>query len=257
MRLTLEKRRKAMNLEFGIKKWAAWAPGLECIEHWQSWAAGERAMSPDGVPELKAMAPMLRRRLDRIGRIALFTAWECLGEDRDIPMVFASRTGETPRSVRLLQQMTGGESLSPTDFALSVHNAIGGLFTIARQDTANCTAMAAGIETLPHALVEAALLLQDAPQVLLILSEDTLPEAFAAFADEEEATFAFSLLLEKATPGKPHFRLNLTTQDAPATGTTEMPWGLQLIRLLASDNTRLELQGARRHWCLDKIDHAH
>lgn len=245
-----------MNLEFGIKKWAAWAPGIECLAHWQSWAAGERAMTQDGVPELKAMAPILRRRLDRIGRIALFTAWECLGEDKDIPMVFASRIGETPRSVRLLQQMTSGESLSPTDFALSVHNAVGGLFTIARQDTANCTALAAGRETLPHALLEAALLLQDAPQVLLILSEDALPEAFAAFADEEEAVFAFSLLLERATPGTPHFCLHLKTNDAPVSCANEMPWGLQLIRLLAGSNTRLELQGARRHWRLDKVNHA-
>lgn len=240
-----------MNLEFGLKRWAAWAPGVETLADWTEWAAGARLLQSEGVPELKAMPAMLRRRLDRVGRIALQTAYDCLGESKDIPMVFASRTGETPRSVRLLQDMAQGELLSPTEFGLSVHNATGGLFTIARQDMANCTAIAAGLETLPHGLLEAFLLLEESPAVLLVLYEDVLPAPYSRYADELQQPFACSLLLTRPAAGIDYFRLG---QQGPSTkGVVDgLPWGLQLLRMLAGGQELLELNGSLHRWCLEK-----
>jgi hypothetical protein len=80
---------------------------------------------------------MLRRRAGFLSKMALEVAYQCLGEQIDVPTVFCSRHGEAARSVDLLLDLAKGEPLSPTSFGLSVHNATGGLFSIARRDHAN------------------------------------------------------------------------------------------------------------------------
>lgn len=214
-------------------------------------------MSEDGVPELKTIPPMLRRRLNRTARIALHTATECLSGQSHVPMVFASRNGETPRSVQLLAQLMQNEQLSPTDFGLSVHNATGGLFTIARGDTASCSSLASGKETMPHAVIEAVLQLQEAPAVLLVLSEDILPQPFIGFADETQHTFACSLLITRTQSDGECLQLHMEPATAPAPEPVEeLPWALQLVRLLAGSEPHLHLQGQQRLWSFNKVAHA-
>lgn len=247
-----------MHLQFSIKQWSAWTPGIETQADWQEWASGQRQAEADGSPALKAMPPMLRRRLDRSGRIALHTAYECIGDRKDIPMIFASRNGETPRSVRLLQDIAKDELLSPTEFGLSVHNATGGMFTIARQDMASCSALAAGIETLPHALLEAFLQLREVPEILVVLYDDALPEAFSHYADQAQIPFACSLLLTPASADTVNFELSLQQiQNHSPREITDLPWHLQLVSLLTKQTSQLDFKGPNRHWHLARVNHAH
>lgn len=243
-----------MKVKFGIKKWAAWTPGAQTQDEWKAWAAGQRELGSEGVPDAKAIPPMLRRRLERIGRAALQVASDCLGETRDIPLIFASRNGETPRSVRLLEQLAAGEALSPTDFGLSVHNAAGGLFTIARQERTDCSAMAAGIETLPHALLEAVLHLQEHAAVLLVISDEILPEANLPYADEQQQPFACALLLEAAQDSALPLQLQLTAHDGSEVPAYDMNWTLQMLRWLCSDADHVQLTAATRRWRLERCD---
>ncbi len=247
-----------MHLQFSIKHWSAWTPGIETQAEWQEWASGQRQALADGSPALKAMPPMLRRRLDKSGRIALHTAYECLGERKDIPMIFASRNGETPRSVRLLQDIAKDELLSPTEFGLSVHNATGGMFTIARQDMASCSAIAAGIETLPHALLEAFLQLEEVPEILVVLYDDALPEAFSHYADQAQIPFACSLLLTRPAADGINIQLTLNSaENKTPRQISDLPWHLQLVYLLTEQTSQLDFKGPNRHWHLAKVRHAH
>ena len=87
---------------------------------------------------------MTRRRLNRIGRSALQVAYAVPANHPPCPVIFASRFGDRERSVLLLNALANNESLSPTAFSVSVHNAIGAIFSIERGDTENYIALARG-----------------------------------------------------------------------------------------------------------------
>ena len=177
-------------MRFHVKQWAAWAPGLTTSEAWLAWAPAPFAPVGPEVPALPDVPAMARRRIERLGRLAYHVAAACEGDDRGLPAVFASRHGDVARSIELLKTMAQGETLSPTSFGLSVHNAIGGQYSITRQDPANVVSIAAGPLTAEAGAVEAWGLLQDHPDVLLVVYDVTLPLAYSAFADEPAADFA-------------------------------------------------------------------
>ena len=182
---------------FGVIRSAAWAPGIATEEEWSAWARGELPLGRDGEPRLEQMPAMLRRHAGRLGRMACDVAYRVLEGERDIPIVFCSRYGEVGRSVDLLTAMVSGESLSPTSFGLSVHNAIGGLFAMARADTANCIALAAGDESAEYGVLEAANLVADgAGRVLVVVADTPLPAVYESFADVASAAFAWAALLD-------------------------------------------------------------
>lgn len=72
---------------------------------------------------------MQRRRIERLGRMAIQTACWCQeAEESGVPLVFASRHGDVARSMELLEALAADEPPSPTTFGLSVHNAIAALY---------------------------------------------------------------------------------------------------------------------------------
>lgn len=175
---------------------------------------------------------MMRRRVDTLGRFALQVAWWVQQDMVGMPVIFASRHGETERSFALLQTLNQNEPLSPTSFGLSVHNAISALYSIARRDGALYQAIAAGPATIEQAVVEAASLLADgAAEVLLVYYEAPLAEAYHAFADEPECTYAWAWRLRQPKPGDA--RCRLTLRPNRATGTIQpavLPHGLEVLR---------------------------
>ena len=137
---------------------------------------------------------MQRRRIERLGRMAVQAAWWCSqAETAGVPLVFASRHGDVQRSFELLEQLARGEPMSPTHFGLSVHNAIAALYSIVRGERGNYLALAAGRATAEAALVEAAGLLADgAPEVLVVVYDARPPAAYASFLDEPDPFYAWS-----------------------------------------------------------------
>ena len=183
-------------VRFSIAAFAAWAPGVETEEAWIDWSSGHRAIQGDSEPAVRAMAPMLRRRAGFLDRMALEVAYRCLGDRNDVPAIFSSRHGETSRSVELLTDLAKGLPLSPTTFGLSVHNATGGLFSIARGDHASSSALAAGLSSVEHAVIEACGLLADgASEVLLVVYDRPLPAVYATYQDCHEQPFAWAWLI--------------------------------------------------------------
>jgi hypothetical protein len=222
---------------FRVARWAAWAPGLPDPAAWQAWLAAPAWPLPagDAVAPLAEVPAMTRRRIDPLGRAALQVAWWVQGAEPTGPVVFASRWGEIARSVALLQQLSLGEALSPTAFSLSVHNASSAVYSIARGDTANYTAVSAGSASASAGVCEAlGLLVQGERQVLLVSAESALPEPYQAFDGCAGPVRAWAVLLELAEQG---LRLQACApgRDDP----TELLPDLATLRFLT---------GAAPHW---------
>lgn len=197
-----------MQFEFVIVDWAAYGAGLLQQQDWLDWAReAPRLPAPliDVVPPLTEMAPMMRRRVDRLGRLACQVAYWCKPEGTPaMPMVFASRYGDAARSLHLLGDLAQEQALSPTGFGLSVHNAISALYSIACGDTQNTVVVTAGRATVLAALTEAAALLADgAEEVLIVYYEAPLPPPYDQFEDQPALEYAWAWRV--AAPSKvPH-----------------------------------------------------
>ncbi|NUA28055.1 beta-ketoacyl synthase chain length factor [Cupriavidus basilensis] len=236
-------------MEFGIRAWAACAAQLETQQAWQAWSRAPWLPKGDALPTLAAMAPMLRRRITALGRAALHPAYACqLGVD-GIPVIFASRHGDTLRPLQMLGDLADGEPLSPTAFGLSVHNAIGALYSIDRGDPGNLQALAAGRDTVEAAVVEACGLLADgAREVLLVHYEAPLPEAYAVFADEPACLFGWAWRVGMPQAGQPVFSLEVVGEALPAAAGVPLPHGLEVLRFMLSGDSELRYTGERAGW---------
>lgn len=173
---------------------AAWAPGLDSDEAWRSWAKAPWAPTGDALAPARDVPPMLRRRLDPLGRAALQVAAQAVAERPAEFTVFVSRRGAAQLSLDLLGQLAAGEPLSPAGFGLSVHNAIAAQLSMWRGDRGGYAALAAGCEGVEQGLHEIAARLHGAPaaQALLVVYEAPVPAVYARFRDEPDACFAWA-----------------------------------------------------------------
>jgi hypothetical protein len=148
--------------------------------------------------------------------------------------VFVSRHGETPRTFDILRDLAAEQPLSPTQFSLSVHNAVIGLWSILRGETSEMTALAAAGDGLEHGVLEAATLLEEgAAAVLLIITEESPPAAYAPWIDDVPFPYSLGLLLTLSTceskhsansPGRWPHALNLLQALSTQQSTLQHPW---------------------------------
>jgi hypothetical protein len=239
-----------MRTDFAISAWAACAPGVVTPSDWQDWALRPRLPAGVVAVELNDMPAMHRRRLGPLGRMAARVAYDCQRTATGMPVVFASRYGDAARSLGVLHDHVLGQAVSPTDFALAVHNAIGAMYSIARKDDANYTAIASGQASAAAGVVEAVGLLHDgAKEVLLVCYDAPLPGDYAEFADEPAALYAWAWRLCLPRTGEPYLSLELTHQAQPAgTGAVPLPFGLDVLRFFLSDAPALHCVGDGMSW---------
>ncbi len=187
---------------------------------------------------------MTRRRIDPVGRAALQAAFQAQGPHSTGPVVFTSRWGEITRSVSLLRELTQGQPLSPTAFSLSVHNAHSAVYSIARGDTANYTALSAGTTSAAAGVCEAlGLLAEGATQVLVVSVEAPLPDPYQGFETTALPLRAWAALLEAGGP----LRLEAVPMLAEDTrGEEALPADLAALRLLTGAVRELHQPGW--HW---------
>lgn len=88
----------------------------------------------------------LKRRLNFIGE-SFFDSLQLLDKKEPFPWVVASRHGDSNRMISLFERICNKEESSPTDFSLSVHNALIGLYSIFKKNTHPHTSLAAGEHT--------------------------------------------------------------------------------------------------------------
>src|SRR6266404_7504084 len=112
-------------LRFTIADWAAWAPGIETREDWIGWLNGAENSGSHNTQASAGLPAMLRRRVSTIGQKA-FQVCHALSGKPMARFVFCSRYGELDRTIRILRSLAAREPVSPSDFSLSVYNALPG-----------------------------------------------------------------------------------------------------------------------------------
>lgn len=237
-------------IEFSVAEWAAWAPGLTGAEDWRAWARRPYLPQGDDTPALTEVPAMQRRRIERLGRMALQAAYWCQpAQAGAMPLVFASRHGDPARSLELLDAMTRGEAMSPAGFSLSVHNAIAALYSIVRGERGNYVALAAGATTAEAALVEAAGLLADgAPEALVVLYDSPLPEVYRSYADEPDPYYAWCWRIARKGEGS---RIALANADGGMhsdAAPPALPHGLDVLRFLLAGDEQLTFRDQGTQW---------
>ncbi|SEH49882.1 beta-ketoacyl synthase chain length factor [Magnetospirillum fulvum] len=174
------------------------APGFR-LEAWAGWLPGRDRLASGGTVAAGADLPSsLRRRVTPIGRQALDAAWYLLaGTHGTTPkIVLSSRHGEYSRTFGLLSSLAASGEVSPAGFSLSVHHALAGLLSIAADNRAGHTAVAAGGESFGYGCLEAATSLAEGiDRVLLLHFDEALPESYAEIGGGAEDSLALALLL--------------------------------------------------------------
>ncbi|KAF1026280.1 MAG: hypothetical protein GAK37_02696 [Pseudomonas sp.] len=233
-------------INFNIAQWRAWAPGLDGVEDWRTWCQAPVLLpASDAAPDVSFLPAMQRRRLSRLARMAFSVAWPLAEGLEQLPLVFISRHGETPRTFEILSELADGQPLSPTQFSLSVHNAVIGLWSILRNETSEMTALAAAGDGLEHGVLEAcALLAEGAPCVLLVIAEEQPPKAYADRIDDVPFPYALALLL---TPGD-EWQLTQGTAAVQPNTPTQWPHALNLLRTLLTEQGACQHAWNRRVW---------
>ncbi|MBV1788295.1 beta-ketoacyl synthase chain length factor [Marinobacterium sp. D7] len=185
-------------MSFKLQSWNAVAPGLESKAQWRSWLERPFPLSSDlHKVSLTQVSPILRRRFTELGRCAASAALPLLENIDAVPGVFASRHGDTPLTLSLLEGIAEDQPMSPTGFSLAVHNAVAGLLSIARKDVSEATSIAATENLIPLALLEAVTRLQEHEQVLCIIYDVPLPELYRPYAESESYPFALAMRLSR------------------------------------------------------------
>lgn len=197
-----------MNLAFSLCDWQANAPGLAELADWQQWAALSPAID-ETLPLAKGryLPMMTARRLSSGSRVAVECGLALINRQQVDAVVFTSRHGELERNLRILTSLATEQSLSPTDFAMSVHNAAVGSLTIAAAQPLVSTSLAAGVDSFQQGLVEvAALHSAGYQQVMLVDFGGVIPPFYQHPLPRRalHSPYAVGLLLRKGESHRCH-----------------------------------------------------
>jgi 3-oxoacyl-[acyl-carrier-protein] synthase-1 len=242
---------EAVQLEFNVRRWAAWAPGRDEAPAWHAWAKEPAPLEVEGRPEAKFLPAMLRRRCTPLSRIMLTAAFDCCDGDEltEVRTVFASRHGSVNESLELLESIAGGGRISPAKFSHTVHNAQAGLFSIAAGNRRSSSSLSAATDLVGSAALEALGHLEREPDrpVLLVLGDVPLAPAFEGMVGEASASYAVAMILANGGEGvRLRLRLEPESTDAP-----ELAWPepVEWLRWLLSDESELRLH----RWTWQKL----
>lgn len=186
-----------MKLAYSLVDWQALAPGLNGCEAWQNWAQQGIAIDPAAAMAKPQFLPMMTaRRLSGGSRAAVECGLALLARQQVDAIVFTSRHGELERNLRILTTLADQQPMSPTDFAMSVHNSAVGSLTIAAKAALVSTSIAAGMDSFQQGLVEVSALHQAGyQQVLLVDFDGIVPDYYLPWLSELRVNFPYAVAL--------------------------------------------------------------
>ncbi|WP_343551838.1 beta-ketoacyl synthase chain length factor [Pantoea sp.] len=235
-----------MKLAYSLVDWHAIAPGYNTAEQWQSWAQHASAFDatqPIAKPQFLPM--MTARRLSVGSRAAVECGLALLARQTVDAVVFTSRHGELERNLRILTALADQQPLSPTDFAMSVHNSAVGSLTIAARQPLVSSSISAGIDSFQQGLIEVASLHQAGyQQVLLVDFDGSVPDYYHPWLPETElfnVPYAVALLLRAGD------QLRCAAQPGEALAEA-LPQSVQMLAALLRNTPRFTIAGERHQW---------
>lgn len=160
-------------------------------------------------PDVSFLPLMQRRRLNFLSKIFFHVVNVCNPTSQELPIVFGSRFGELPRTMKILQSLGANEPISPTDFSHSVHNTPVALYSIFSKNQQPVTAIAGGEDSFMGTLMEAEAQFKSTQKdVLFVYAEDKLPDPYTR-TNLEDAIHGYGIAL-RISAEKP--KLTLTWQ---------------------------------------------
>lgn len=211
------------------------------VQQWCHWSVD--SSSGDGLtePPLPQVPAIQRRRMTSLGKAAMHVAFGIEHAHPDIPLIFASRHGDLSRSISLLEELTSGSPVSPTQFGLSVHNSIGALHGILTRHTGPYTAIAAGEETPEQAFHEACGLLDDGARAVRVVYYDAPPPApYDCFGLSPVTLHAWACLVQLANSGPAIHLMQGPLEEPPSPDS--------LAGFFAGNTSRLIRHAGHRAW---------
>ncbi|BBQ84481.1 hypothetical protein WP7S18C02_30050 [Klebsiella sp. WP7-S18-CRE-02] len=235
-----------MKFALNIIDWQASAPGINDAEQWRQWAQQPYAIDPAAPLAKPSELPMMTaRRLSSGSKLAVDCGLSLLRKQDIDAALFTSRHGELERNFRILQALATEQPLSPTDFALSVHNSSVGNLTIAAKKPLVSSSLSAGRDTFQQGLCEVIGLLQAGYQRILMVDFDGFLPAF--YHDRLPPTmptwpFAVGLVLEAGDAWQCE-TLPAAPQDESA-----LPQSLLFLQHYLQDAATFTVPGERAQW---------
>lgn len=235
-----------MKFALDIIDWQACAPGLSETTQWQQWSRHPHAIDP-AAPQgsLSGLPMMAARRLSSGSKLAVACGLAMLRRHNIDAVLYTSRHGELERNYRILHALAMEQALSPTDFALSVHNSSAGNLTIIAGQPLVSSSLSAGKETFQQGLCEVMCLLQAGyKRVLMVDFDGFLPEFYHPRLPEKMPTwpYAVALVCEAGDTWR--------CETAPAQPCEEnaLPQSLLFLQHYLRDARDFSLPGERVEW---------
>ncbi|NMM42411.1 beta-ketoacyl synthase chain length factor [Pseudoalteromonas arctica] len=226
------------------------------VDNFSVWIAPEQQISGlESLPyqdlDLSWVAPMQRRRLSPFMKMALHCMRKVVGE-QPLAINFSSRHGDLPKTAGLLDAICIQDTLSPTAFGLSVHNAAVGIFSILNNNTAPMNAIACGNDSIISALIDsyARLHTKQCDQLMLCHVDSALPVEYQCFADELQVDHSLALSLRLAKSGEGYFSLQPINFEPTTEPSELLPISIQFAIALCNKAPKTTLFNNQRAWML-------
>ena len=237
-----------MKFALHLTDWQARAPGLSENAEWLEWAQGENAIDPTAPQaKLTALPMMTARRLSSGSKLAVECGLSMLRKHVIDAVLYTSRHGELERNYRILEALAAGQDVSPTDFALSVHNSAVGNLTIVAQQPIVSSSLSAGKDTFQQGLCEVISLLQAGYQrVLMVDFDGNVPAFYHPDLTDNMPTWAYAVALVFEAGES----LQCETQPGGSEAESGLPQSLTFLRHCLRDDREFAVDGevARWHW---------
>ncbi|MCR5537376.1 MAG: beta-ketoacyl synthase chain length factor [Succinivibrio sp.] len=224
-----------MKFSFDIKELSGRVAGVADEKAFIDWLSGTLTVPAEAKPCKTKFLPMMTARRMCIGsRFAADVALELIRSSPVQAAVFASRHGELERNFSIQSAIAEDGDVSPTDFAMSVHNAAAGSFSIVGKQQIPISSVSAGRATFPQALGSAVSLLKRYEQVLLVDFDSYIPDFFRQGMHESmpDLPYAVGLVLTRGSTVSCESRAS-EAEAAPA----ELPCSLALCKALYSGSS--------------------
>ncbi|WP_318390188.1 beta-ketoacyl synthase chain length factor [Enterobacter sp.] len=235
-----------MKFALNIIDWQARAPGLSEASQWLAWSQHRHAIDPHAPQAKLTELPMMTaRRLSSGSRLAVECGLSMLRRHQIDAVLYTSRHGELERNYRILQALATGQDVSPTDFALSVHNSAAGNLTIVAQQPIVSSALSAGVDTFQQGLCEVICLLQAGhKRVLMVDFDGTLPAFYHPHLPENMPTWAYAVALVFEAGNDWHCE----SKTQPGASEPELVQSLQFLQHYLNNESAFTLAGERLQW---------
>ena len=236
-----------MKISFSIEKWFALSSGLSNQEEWITWAKSPKHDWNLPLPKLKKLPILQARRMSIPSRLAVEVGLE-LTENANVDFaIFISRHGELERTYKILTTLNQNQDISPTDFALSVHNTASGLLSIIAKQTFPISSISANQDGFHQGLIEAQSLINQGYQRILIIDFDgVIPEIYQQQINSNIPAYAFGFIMTAGNSCE--VEANFNTFSAIENDKNDYPQSLAFLHGYLNKSPSFCLQGNRQNW---------